>query len=255
MRRLVVSLAALVCALILPCGASAQATSSEASGTIVVISGSWFTIQTSGRQTGVLNALVDAANAITKDDFPYVWGGGHPEAGVASAAIGAKGKEAKVLGYDCSGAVAAVLAGAGLWPAGGSVPNDAGVIAQLLQEKLIAKGPATTADGVTLYDHPGVHIFMNIEGRFFGTSDGGGGANPAGGAGWLDDGAPDASSHKYKAYHLLPNVLQEQTTFTRVLTFTTAGHPGLVHGVELGGDLHVAYTQAPNGRMTAHGVS
>ena len=33
----------------------------------------------------------------------------------------------------------------------------------------VGKGPLE----VTLWDHPTVHIFMNIDGRFFGTSDGG----------------------------------------------------------------------------------
>ena len=80
---------------------------------------------------------------------------------------------------------------------------------------------------MTLYDDPGVHIFMNIDGHFFGTSDGGGGGDQAGGAGWLDDGASDATSHAYKPYHLLPSVLQGQTTFSRVLTFTTGSHPGV----------------------------
>ena len=251
MRRLAASLGALVCALILPCGASAQATSSEASGTITVISGSWFTIQTSGRQTGVLNALVDAANAITRDDYPYVWGGGHPEAGVASAAIGAKGKEAKVLGYDCSGAVAAVLAGAGLWPAGGAVPNDAGVIAQLLQEKLIASGPATSADGVTLYDRPGVHIFMNIEGRFFGTSDGGAGGSAKGGAGWLYDGAPDAHNPHFKQYHIVSPVLRDRTTYGHTLTFQTGSEATLIAGAALGNTVTVTYSPGGSGTLLA----
>ena len=96
---------------------------------------------------------------------------------------------------------------------------------------------------------------MNIDGQFFGTSDGGGGGDRAGGAGWLDDGAWDAHSHVYKPYHLLLPVLQRQTSFARILTFQTAGRPSLVHGLKLGGGVHVSYTQAPNGRMTAVAVS
>ena len=72
---------------------------------------------------------------------------------------------------------------------------------------------------VTLYDHRGVHIFMNIDGRFFGTSDGAGGGNRRGGAGWLDDGAPDASSRVYKPYHFLPTVLRGSTSTGHILTF------------------------------------
>ena len=135
------------------------------------------------------------------------------------------------------------------------VPNDAGIIAQLLGEHLIARGAGHGATEVTLYDDPGVHIFMNIDGRFFGTSDGGGGGNPNGGAGWLDDGAPDASSHVFKAYHLLPRFLGEQTTFDRIFTFQTGGGPSIAHGLELGGDVRVDYTVAANGRLMAQSVS
>src|SRR5205807_416226 len=97
--------------------------------------------------------------------------------------------------------------------------NDAGVITELRHERLIAPGVGTGPLAVTLYDHPGVHIFMNIEGRFFGTSDGGGGGNPNGGAGWLSDGAPDASSPAYKRYHVLPGVLRQSTNAAHAITF------------------------------------
>jgi hypothetical protein len=75
---------------------------------------------------------------------------------------------------------------------GSGVPADNGVIAQLRREHLIASGPGTA----TLYDKPRVHILMNIEGRYFATSDGGAGSslNPHGAAGWRDDGASDAES-------------------------------------------------------------
>lgn len=62
--------------------------------------------------------------------------------------------------------------GGGVWPAGTGIPADNGVIARLRSERLIGGGTGT----VTLYDKPGVHIFMSIDGRFFGTSDGGGAA-------------------------------------------------------------------------------
>jgi hypothetical protein len=151
--------------------------------------------------------------------------------------------------------VAAVLAGAGVWQPTSGVPNDAGIITELLQQHLIARGAGHGATEVTLYDDPGVHIFMNIDGQFFGTSDGGGGGDPAGGAGWLDDGAPDATSHVYKRYHLLPRVIQQQTTSERILTFQTNGNASVTHGLQLGSDVHVGYTQTPNGRMTAADVS
>ena len=199
--------------------------------------------------------MVLAANAITNDDYPYVWGGGHPEAGVASAAAGAHGRSARVAGFDCSGSVAAVLAGAGLWPAGGPVPADAGVIAQLLGDKLIARGPGSGPTEVTLYDRPGVHIFMNIDGRFFGTSDGAGGGSVKGGPGWLYDGAPDAFSPKFKQYHVLPAVLKDSTSYGHSLTFQTGADLNLLEGAALGDQVTVSYSPGGSGTMVASALT
>ena len=230
-------------------------TEAHASGTVIGVARGSFAIESGGGRMSVVNALTNAANLVTEGDFPYVYGGGHAQAGIASIGIKGPGYNGRRIGFDCSGSVAAVLAGAGVWEPTSGVPNDAGITAQLLSEHLIARGAGRGASEVTLYDDPGVHIFMNIDGHFFGTSDGGGGGNPAGGAGWLDDGAPDATSHHYKRYHLLPSMIDEQTTFERILTFQTTGHPTVTHGLELGTDVHVGYTQTPNGRMTAQGVS
>jgi len=227
----------------------------HASGTVIGVDGRTFAIEASAGRMSVVSALTMAADQVTAGDFPYVYGGGHPQAGVANIGIKGPGYNGRRIGFDCSGSVAAVLAGAGVWQVATGVPNDAGIITQLLQEHLIARGPGHGATEVTLYDDPGVHIFMNIDGHFFGTSDGGGGGNAAGGAGWLDDGAPDASSHVYKRYHLLPGVLASQTTFARIFTFHSGAGASLVHGLELGGAVQVAYTVAPNGRLTAESVS
>jgi hypothetical protein len=203
----------------------------------------------------VVSALTMAANGVTAADFPYVYGGGHGQAGIASIGVKGPGYNGRRIGFDCSGSVAAVLSEAGLWPLASGVPNDAGVIAQLRRERLIAPGRGRGASQVTLYDDAGVHIFMNIDGHFFGTSDGRGGGNPNGGAGWLDDGAPDASSRHYKPFHLLPGVLREQTALERIFTFESAGRrAGVSHGLELGGAVHVGYTVAPNGRLVAQSV-
>ena len=155
------------------------------------------------------------------EDYPYVWGGGHATAGVASVGLrGGPGANGRRIGFDCSGSVAAVLAAGGLWPAGGGVPGDLGVIQQLLAEHLIAPGPGRTPTEVTLYDEPGVHIFMNINGRFFGTSDGAGGGSRKGGPGWLDDGAPDAYSRAFRQYHVLPGVLRDSTIYGHTYTLS-----------------------------------
>jgi hypothetical protein len=271
MKRFAATLCALLGGLVLPAGVLAATPSSppvpvpfsapsapvngQVTGDVIGVAGRTFAVEASAGRMSVVSALTLAANQVTAGNFPYVYGGGHALAGIASIGIKGPGYNGRRIGFDCSGSVAAVLSGAGLWQVATGVPNDAGIIAQLLREHLIARGAGRGANEVTLYDDPGVHIFMNIDGNFFGTSDGGGGGNPAGGAGWLDDGAPDAHSHFYKKYHLLLPELDQQTTFMRILTFQTGAHASVTHGLELGTDVHVGYTRAPNGRMTAQGLS
>ncbi len=251
-RRFSILLGVVFCALFLPSGAFA-AQPRTITGAVTAISPSSLTIQTNGRRTGVINALTEAADAITKDDYAYVWGGGHAQAGVASIGIKGPGYNGHRVGYDCSGSVAAVLAGAGLWPAGSPVPSDAGIITQLLQERLIARGVGQAPDEVTLYDDPGVHIFMSIDGRFFGTSDGGAG-NSKGGPTWLADGAPDASDRVYKRYHLLPSVLQDQTTYGQSFSFQLSPSAVGIDDYAIGDDLKVSYVEAGSGAMIARTI-
>jgi hypothetical protein len=253
--RLIVICLALVGVLVLP-AAGLAAPAKAVTGSVTAVGSSSFTIQTAGRRTGVINALTSAAGAVTTGDYPYVWGGGHGAAGAASVGIKGPGHNGRRVGYDCSGAVAAVLAGAGLWAAGSGVPSDAGVITQLLQQKLIARGAGTAPTEVTLYDHPGVHIFMNIDGRFFGTSDGGAG-NPSqlkGGAGWLDDGAPDATNRVFKRYHFLPSVLKNRTTYGHALTFGVGANAAMLAGLMVGDSLQVAYQGTGFGSMVASSI-
>ena len=249
---------ALVAAIPAPAEASAGSMfAGSATGTVLTVSANSFTIQTAGPRVGVVNALTAAANRITKRDYPYVYGGGHAEAGVASVGIRGPGYNGRRRGFDCSGSVAAVLSAAGLWPAGGGVPNDAGIIAALRSQRLIARGVGTGPVEVTLYDHPGVHIFMNVDGRFFGTSDGGGGGDPRGGAAWLDDGAPDAYSRAYKRYHLLPSVLRGSTSSGHILSFQLGGPQetgagsalGEGSGLALGETVQVSYQETASGAL------
>jgi hypothetical protein len=251
--------AALCCVLfgvlLLPSAALAAGAGGRASGTVVGVAGHTFAVEASGGRMSVIAALAAAADGVTAGDFPYVYGGGHAQAGIASIGVKGPGFNGRRIGFDCSGSVAAVLSEAGLWPVAGGVPGDAGVISELLHEHVIARGRGHGSSEVTLYDNAGVHIFMDIDGRFFGTSDGAGGGNPNGGAGWLDDGAPDASSRRYKPYHLLPGILRRQTSLERILTFQTRGHAAISHGLMLGSSVHVAYTVAPNGSLVAQSVS
>jgi hypothetical protein len=240
-------------ALALPSAATASAphtvASGAATGTVTALSGSSFTIQTDGPRVGVVNAMTRAAASITKHDYPYVWAGGHAQAGIAST--GTKGRH---VGFDCSGSVAAVLAGAGIWPGGSGVPNDAGIISALRHAGLIARGVGKGPVEVTLYDHPGVHIFMNIDGRFFGTSDGAGGGDPRGGAGWLDDGAPDASGRAFKAYHFLPSALRSSTNAGHIVSFQL-GALSAPPVIELGDKVDVSYTENRAGSLFVTSVT
>jgi hypothetical protein len=272
-------LRALVCAVILAAAAGAPAAvaaqpragsgpsspaqaptptgSAQAAGAVVGLGWSSFTIRTAGRRMSVVRALTAAADAVTQGDYPYVYGGGHAEAGAASIGIKGPGYNGRRVGFDCSGAVGAVLAGAGLLAPGMPVPNDAGVIVALRQQKLIARGVGHGPNAVTFWDKPGVHIFMSINGHDFGTSDGGAG-NPAqrrGGAGWLDDGAPDAASPAFKPYHLVASALSATAIYGPTLTFQTGGAYNLLQGVALGDDLSVSYTRDRKGGLTAREVA
>jgi hypothetical protein len=261
MRRSLLSFAVTGTLLLLPTAASAALLppqSAQVKGTITASSAYSFTIQTPGKAVGVLNALTTAAGNVAVQDYPYVWGGGHGQAGIASVGSkGGPGFNGKRRGYDCSGAVAAVLVAAGLWPVGAPVPNDAGMIQFLLRDKLIVKGAGSGPTEVTLYDDPGSHIFMNIDGRFFGTSDGGSGGDPKGGPGWLDDGAPDANSRSFRRYHFVPGTLKATTNAGYTLGFEAGPGLGmsLTGGYPIGTQVTVVYKTTSAGTMVASAVT
>lgn len=257
MRRLPLSLL-VGAALAVPAAASATPLpprSGQLTGALVATSSDWLTVQTAGRPSGVLNALTAAANRLTAEDYPYVWGGGHGQAGIASIGEKGPGYNGKRRGYDCSGSVAAVLAGAGLWPAGAGVPNDAGVIRYLRQRREIVPGAGTGPREVTLYDHPGVHIFMNIDGRFFGTSDGGAGGDRRGGPGWLDDRAWDAHDPHFRRYHFVPAALKATTSAGYTFAFQYGPAVSLPADLPAGIKLNVAYETTNEGTMVAQSVT
>jgi hypothetical protein len=198
-------------------------------GTVVSLDWSELTVQRHGPRMSVIAALTHAADVVAAGDYPYVWGGGHLFAGTASTGMrGGPGYNGRRIGFDCSGSVAAVLAGAGLWAPGTGVPGDTGVIAQLRQAHLIARGAEsapTHPRSVTLWDDRGVHIFIQIGTRFFGTSDGGppSPADPRGGPAWLDDGAPDTLDRHYRPWHLVPAALGGRVNAGRSVTVALGG--------------------------------
>ncbi|MHB1833389.1 MAG: hypothetical protein ACYCXW_00335, partial [Solirubrobacteraceae bacterium] len=104
-------------------------------------------------------------------------------------------------------------------------------------------------------DNPGVHIFMNIDGRFFGTSDGGAG-NPSqrrGGAGWLNDGAPDASSRSFHPWHVVPSALGHRTRYGPSVTFEAGW--SVASSIATGDRVRVTYTQGRDGINVASAVT
>jgi hypothetical protein len=226
---------------------------SQLTGTLTATGSYSFDVETPGRAVGVISALTQAANRLAGQDLPYVWGGGHAEAGIASRGERGPGFNGKRLGYDCSGSVAAVLAGGGLWPTGGGVPNDAGVISYLLSHHLIARGAGVGSQQVTLYDEPGVHIFMNIDGRFFGTSDGGSGGDARGGPGWLEVGA-DVTSGRFKRYHFLPGALGGTTTAGYTVGFEVGPGLGLMD-YPIGAKVGVTYKTTASGMLVADAIT
>ena len=107
-----------------------------------------------GSAQDMIAAMVAAANRIDRAHYSYRWGGGH---------------NPRFSGpYDCSGAVSAVLHAAGLI-------NRPMVSGEFMRWG--RPGPGA----VTIYANAG-HVYMSINGRFFGTSR----SNPGGGAGWFN---------------------------------------------------------------------
>jgi hypothetical protein len=238
----------------LPRQAVASTGTASLGGTLQLVGSADFVVQSTGRPRGVMHALVAGANRLAAKDYPYVWGGGHAEAGVASIGSKGPGHNGHRRGFDCSGSVAAVLASANLWPAGGSVPGDSGVIADLRSWHMIARGAGHGAMQVTLYDDPGVHIFMSIAGRFFGTSAGASTGDSKGGPGWIDSQTPDVFTHTYKRYHILASVLRSRVSGQSV-AFRPGALQGLVDEFQLSEPISVRYRATQYGTLVAESVA
>jgi hypothetical protein len=222
--------------------AGASAATPTVTGTIVAVHAGDFIVWAPGSKGGKLNEMVSYADKLEAKNYPYVYGGGHGKVGVASGA--------RAKGFDCSGVVAAVLATAGLWPKGSSVPGDAGVIQELMAKKLIAKGAPSGPYQVALFDNPGKDIQMKIGGRFFGT-----GAGSRGGAGWFDQGV--LTFPRYKEYHLLPSVLHEHSSDGNYLTFSFgsgASQEKIASEVTVGAKVQVSYREGGYASIVASSV-
>jgi hypothetical protein len=231
-------------------GAGGQPTArAVASGRVIAFDGRALTIQTPGRPGGLINALTAAAAQLNHQDYSYVWGGGHAAAGVPSIGARGPGYNGHRIGYDCSGAVAAVLSRAGLWTPGGWVPDDAGIISTLRREGIIVPGVGRGPLQVTFYDDPGVHIFMNIDGRFWGTSDGDGppAQQSRGGAGWIDDPATDSVSGRFRRYHIVPSLLRVGRGVGYSVTALLGAQSGPITSFASGDQVRLSFANSGNG--------
>jgi hypothetical protein len=214
-------------------------------GIVAAIGPRWVTIEQPGRAAGPLDKIIAYATSLGARNYPYVFGGGH-----ARVQRPSNGGKRTSVGYDCSGAMAAVLAAGGLWPKGSAVPGDAGIIQELLARKLIVPGGGTGPGAITLYDQPGRHIFMNIAGRFYDT-----GFGQRGGADWAD--GPE-STRGWKIYHVRPTYLKQSGSdlhYATLYTGTSKADSLRIAGFSVGATVDVGYRQNTDGSLTLTGVS
>jgi hypothetical protein len=170
----------------------------------------------------VIAAMLSEATAIDKDNYQYVYGGGHARAGYPSVGSPGNGYNGVTKGFDCSGAVGAVLAAAGVgltW--GAEVPGDAGIISTLQDAGLLqpGQGPGGKPECV-LFDNPGVHIYMRLNGTYWGTEAGGQLPSNHYGVGWVYDGGPQAG---FTAYHIPAKTLRGYITGSNANSGTGGG--------------------------------
>jgi hypothetical protein len=156
--------------------------------------------KTSGGTRTRIKAMEEEADKITARHYHYAFGGGHSKPGVPSMGTETESGGSSVLGFDCSGSSAAVLA------AGGLVKNVEGSGSfGAYQSAGTSPGPAPAGakPSVTVY-YNSAHAFLIINGRYFSTSH----SNPGGGAGWQPgtDGQPLST---FKSFHYTPTILQQ----------------------------------------------
>lgn len=164
-----------------------------------------------GDTTTVADAIKAAANAINSKNYPYVWGGGHQQIGVASTGDVGQGQGANGtnVGFDCSGSVSAVLGAAQLI----SSPAISGNMESALGTNATS-GPDPSSSGVNIY-YNSTHTFMEIDGQYWGTWDGasvGEGSN--GGPGWNKVAAPSNFLSQFSVCHIKQNVLNQTCKYS-----------------------------------------
>ena len=167
-----------------------------------------------GTSGSVLAAMLQEATSISGSNLPYVWGGGHSQIGVPSLGTSAPGHpQSSVKGFDCSGAVSAVLGAGGLLQ---SPEATQGMIQALGSNVVRGRGSGPTY--VTIWIDPATHVFMEFNPgkdnggpQYWGTSVGG--SNTAGredsgdGPTWWKAGTPAPDTSTFAPYHIPLSIL------------------------------------------------
>lgn len=122
-------------------------------------------VPTGGAPPGLARMIAEA-NAIASHGYNYEWGGGHGGLGVPSHGYGHGSGPG--VGFDCSGAVSAILGAAGL------------ISSPMVASQFMQYGDPGPGKWLSIFADP-VHTFMQLNGRYFGTSL----SNPGGGANWF----------------------------------------------------------------------
>lgn len=178
----------------------------------------------------LMSAIINSADSISAANFPYVWGGGHTSIGVPDKGdVGADGNTGAFIGYDCSGSVSAVLGAAGLLQ---SPESTQGMIQALGKYAVAGRGSGNPE--VTIWINPATHVFLEINGQYWGTSIGMGASpnhtngrenNASSGPTWWKKGssAPDTSS--FTPYHIPRTYLATPTTSSATVKNATTAPP------------------------------
>jgi hypothetical protein len=176
-----------------------------------------------------LSAMISEANAIASHHYNYEWGGGHSSIGVPTHGVPG-GPSGPGIGFDCSGAVSAVLHSAGL------------LNSPMVASNFMTWGLPGPGKSVNIFADPS-HTFMELAGHYFGTS----GQNPGGGANWIPSFPGNIGGPRHPPGYATGGYVVDQTQFA------PGKHPirGLLPGLSSGGRVGYAGAFGTGGTFTA----
>jgi hypothetical protein len=124
-------------------------------------------------------------------------------------------------------------------------------VQELKSRGLIAPGPGSGPDQVTLYDHPGKTIEMSINGRIYGV-----GGDSKGGPGWVDNSL--VSKSDLREYHILPRALHAGHSDSYDVTFSyrlTAAQYKISKELTVGAKVSLSYSNGALGMLELNSIS